>query len=60
MHGTEHRATVCEGGQFFYDTAGSADKTLKLHKEHNHNLLADIGKEGVMADIVGWIDKRLG
>jgi acylglycerol lipase len=59
MHGTEDRATVCEGSQFFYDTAGSADKTLKLYKGHFHDLLADIGKEGVMADIVGWIDKRL-
>lgn len=59
MHGTEDRATVCEGSQFFHDTAGSADKTLKLYQGHYHDLLADIGKEGVMADIVAWIDKRL-
>ncbi len=56
MHGTADKATVCEGSQFFYDTAGSADKTLKLYKDHFHDLLADTGKEGVMADITGWID----
>lgn len=59
MHGTADKATVCEGSQFFYDTVGSKDKTLKLYKEHFHDLLADVGKEGVMADITGWIDKRI-
>ncbi len=59
MHGTADKATVCEGSQFFHDTVGSADKTLKLYKDHFHDLLADTGKEGVMADITAWIDKRL-
>ena len=59
MHGTADKATVCEGSQFFYDTAGSADKTLKLYKDHFHDLLADTGKEGVMADITAWIDLHL-
>ena len=59
MHGTDDRATVCKGSQFFYDTAGSKDKTLKLYEGHYHDLLADIGKEGVMADIKGWIDAHL-
>jgi acylglycerol lipase len=57
MHGTDDKATVCQGSQFFYDTAGSKDKTLKLYKDHYHDLLADVGKEQVMADIVAWIDK---
>jgi alpha-beta hydrolase superfamily lysophospholipase len=59
LHGTDDRATVCKGSQFFYDTAGSKDKTLELYEGHYHDLLADIGKEGVMADIKGWIDARL-
>jgi alpha-beta hydrolase superfamily lysophospholipase len=59
MHGTADKATVCEGSQFFHETAGSADKTLKLYKGHFHDLLADIGKEEVMADITAWIDARL-
>ena len=59
MHGTDDRATVCQGSRFFYQTAGSTDKTLKLYDGHYHDLLNDIGKEGVIADIVGWIDARL-
>lgn len=59
MHGTDDKATVCHGSQFFYDTAGSKDKTLKLYEGHYHDLLNDIGKEGVMADIKAWIDSHL-
>jgi len=59
MHGTADKATVCEGSQFFYDTTGSSDKTLKLYKGHFHDLLNDVGKEEVMADITNWIEARL-
>jgi alpha-beta hydrolase superfamily lysophospholipase len=55
MHGTEDKATVCHGSEFFHQTAGSKDKTLKLYEGHYHDLLNDIGKEGVMNDIRGWI-----
>lgn len=59
MHGTLDKATVPAGSQEFYDHVGSKDKTLKLYEGHFHDLLNDIGKEGVLADIKGWIDKRL-
>jgi alpha-beta hydrolase superfamily lysophospholipase len=59
LHGTVDKATVPSGSQFFYDTAGSRDKTLKLYEGHFHDLLNDYGKEAVMADIKGWIDRRL-
>jgi acylglycerol lipase len=59
MHGTDDKATVCQGSQFFHDTTGSKDKTLKLYKDHYHDLLNDVGKEQVMADILAWIDKRI-
>ncbi len=59
MHGTADKATVCHGSEFFYQTAGSADKTLKLYEGHFHDLLNDIGKEGVIDDITAWIDKHL-
>jgi alpha-beta hydrolase superfamily lysophospholipase len=59
MHGTDDKATVCHGSEFFYQTVGSKDKTLKLYKGHYHDLLNDIGKESVMADITAWIDKHL-
>lgn len=60
LHGTADKATKPAGSQLFFDTAGSADKTLKLYDGHFHDLLNDFGKEEVMADIQAWIDARLG
>ena len=59
LHGTDDKATNPSGSQFFYDYAGSTDKTLKLYEGHYHDLLNDVGKEGVMADINDWIDARV-
>lgn len=59
LHGTEDKATRPAGSQFFYDHAGSKDKTLERYDGHVHDLLNDIGKEQVLADIIGWIEARL-
>ena len=59
LHGTEDKATNPSGSQFFYDTTGSTDKTLKLYEGHYHDLLNDLDKELVMADINHWIDARV-
>jgi alpha-beta hydrolase superfamily lysophospholipase len=59
MHGTDDKATVCHGSEFFHQTAGSRDKTLKLYEGHYHDLLSDLGKEEVMADIKAWIDRHV-
>ncbi len=59
LHGTVDKATRPGGSQLFYDRAGSTDKTLKLYQGHFHDLLNDLDKELVMADIQGWINARL-
>jgi alpha-beta hydrolase superfamily lysophospholipase len=59
MHGTADKTTVPKGSQTFYERAGSKDKTLKLYEGHFHDLLGDLGKETVMADIMTWIEKRV-
>lgn len=59
MHGTADKATVCRGSEYFYEHAGSADKTLKLYEGHYHDLLNDVGKETVFDDIANWIEERL-
>ncbi len=59
IHGTADRATLPAGSRLFFDRAGSADKTLKLYDGHVHDLLADTGKDAIMADILGWIAARL-
>jgi alpha-beta hydrolase superfamily lysophospholipase len=59
LHGTEDKVTKPGGSQFFYDTAGSQDKTLKLYEGHAHDLLNDLDRETVLADIQSWIDARI-
>lgn len=59
LHGTADKATKPSGSQEFYGAAGSSDKTLKLYEGHYHDMLNDIGKEIVLADIVGWLDSRI-
>jgi alpha-beta hydrolase superfamily lysophospholipase len=59
LHGVADKVTKPEGSQTFYDQAGSTDKTLKLYEGYAHDLLSDVGKETVMADIQKWIDARI-
>lgn len=59
IHGTLDKATRPDGSQFFYDHAGSTDKTLKLYEGHYHDLLNDVDKEIVMQDILDWVGARV-
>jgi acylglycerol lipase len=59
LHGTQDKATKPSGSQLFYDRAGSSDKTLKLYYGAFHDLLNDIDKEKVMADVMSWINSHL-
>jgi len=59
LHGTHDKATKPSGSKRFYEMAGSKDKTLKLYEGHFHDLLNDVDKQVVMADIQSWIDKRI-
>jgi alpha-beta hydrolase superfamily lysophospholipase len=59
LHGTADKVTRPSGSELFHERAGSADKTLKLYEDYAHDLLNDIGKEAVLADIRAWIEARL-
>ena len=59
LHGTLDKVTRPSGSRLFYDTAGAADKTLKLYEGHYHDLLHDFDKESVLDDITGWINARV-
>jgi acylglycerol lipase len=59
IHGTADKAALAAGSQYFYDHAGSVDKTIKLYDGHFHDLLNDTGKELVMADIQAWLNARV-
>lgn len=59
LHGTADKATKPEGSEAFYARASSADKTLKLYDGHAHDLLLDLGKAEVVADMIDWLAARL-
>jgi alpha-beta hydrolase superfamily lysophospholipase/uncharacterized protein YbjT (DUF2867 family) len=60
VHGTADKVTEPSGSEHFYEKAGSTDKTLKLYDGHYHDLLNDVGKDVVMADITEWITSHSG
>ncbi len=55
LHGLADRAAKPHGSQIFFDAVGSQDKTLKLYAGAFHDLLNDVDKGRVMADITEWI-----
>jgi alpha-beta hydrolase superfamily lysophospholipase len=58
IHGTADKAAKPSGSQHFFDRTGAADKTLRLYEGGYHDLLQDLGKEEVAADIFSWLDQR--
>jgi len=59
MHGSADKVTKPSGSRRFYEMASSTDKTLKIYDGHYHDLLNDIGKEEVLADILNWLKARI-
>jgi len=59
LHGTLDEDAKLSGSQHFYDAAGSPDKTLKVYEGSVHDLLNDLDKQVVMADIESWLGARL-
>jgi acylglycerol lipase len=59
LHGTADKAAKPAGSQLFFDHVGSSDKTLKFYDGHVHDLLNDLDKQEVMADITTWTGARL-
>jgi alpha-beta hydrolase superfamily lysophospholipase len=58
LHGTGDRAAKAHGSRVFHDAAGSKDKTLKPYEGHFHDLLNDLDREQVLADIAEWLAAR--
>jgi acylglycerol lipase len=59
LHGTVDKATSPHGSRYFHEHVGSSDRTLKLYDGYVHDLLHDVGREIVMADLVAWLGPRL-
>ena len=59
LHGTADGLTDPAGSQELYDRVASPDKTLKLYQGLYHDLVHEPEKEEVMADLVGWMERRV-
>jgi len=59
LHGKSDALAMPEFGQTVYDRLGSPDKTIKLYDNFYHEILNELGKEQVMADIVAWLDAHM-
>ncbi|MET0280499.1 MAG: lysophospholipase [Steroidobacteraceae bacterium] len=59
LHGTDDRVALAVGSQCFHRDSGARDKTLKLYTGHFHDLLNDLGRAEVLADIKQWLADRV-
>lgn len=59
VHGTMDKVTEPAGSQLFFDHTGSKDKTLKFYDDYVHDLLADVGKEVPLADMLAWLEAHI-
>ncbi len=48
-----------DAGRAFFDRLGSVDKTLVVHQSMRHEPLHEVGRDSVIALIVGWINARI-
>ena len=60
IHGGDDLLTSAEATKAFFEKAVSADKTLKIYPGMRHETHNEIGREGVMALIMDWMDRRCG
>ena len=56
MHGAADGLTAPEGSKILHERAASRDKTLKIYDGFYHEIFNDPGKEGVIADMIAWLD----
>lgn len=59
LHGTDDHVTLPSGSKRFGEIGGSKDKTVTLYEGHFHDLLNDVGKERVLADVIRWLEGHL-
>jgi len=56
IHGGADKITPVSGSQLLYDSAASADKTLKIYPDMYHEPHNSPERDTVLADIAAWLD----
>lgn len=58
MHGTEDKLCSLEGANHVHVQLVVTDKTLKVYRGLYHEVLNEVEREQVKADLVAWLDER--
>lgn len=58
LQGTGDRVVTVEGARDLCRRAGSGDRTLNLYEGLYHEVLNEPEREQVLADLLGWLEKR--
>ncbi len=57
--GTSDPIASMPAAKAFFETIGAKDKTYKEYGDHRHEVMMEIGREQVWADISSWLSKHL-
>ena len=58
LHGGDDPLTPVSGSQYLYEHVRSKDKSLKIYPKMRHEVINEIDKEIVIADMVQWLDEH--
>jgi acylglycerol lipase len=59
LHGLDDRLCSAEGAEAYVRASGSPDVTVRLYPQGRHEMLNEINRDEVVADLWAWLDARL-
>lgn len=59
LAGTADPIASMPAAKAFFETVGAKDKTYKEYGDHRHEVMMEVGREQVWADISSWLSKHL-
>ncbi len=59
LHGGDDRIVDKSSSQYLYENIASEDKRIKIYEGLFHEILNEVEKDQVLADIRSWIDERI-
>lgn len=59
LAGTADGIASMPAAKAFFETLGAKDKTYKEYGDHRHEVMMEVGREQVWADISSWLSKHL-
>jgi len=60
IHGDADRLCSAEGATMYVEATSSPDRTVKLYPGGRHEMFNETNRDEVLADLVGWLDARVG